>query len=304
MQYSAPRCLSVSLFSVLLLIGCNTSNQQPITDIIAEGATLQQVDTSYTFTEGPAVDAEGNVFFTDQPNDQIVKWATDGSISVFMKDTGRSNGLFFDAEGNLLACADENNQLWSISMDKEVTVLVNDFEGKRLNGPNDLWVDANGGIYFTDPFYKRDYWTHEEKEIEEERVYYLSPDRQTVSVAADQFVRPNGLIGTPDGKKLYVADIGDQKTYVFNINEDASLTDRTLFTEMGSDGMTIDNQGNIYLTGQGVHVFNSAGEKIKHIEVDERWTANVTLGGKDQKTLFVTAMGSVYTLDMNVSGVR
>ena len=300
----APRRMFLSLLPIFLMAGCYASNQQPVTDIIAEGATLQQVDTSYTFTEGPAVDAEGNVYFTDQPNDQIVKWSTDGSISVFMKGTGRSNGLFFDDNGNLLACADENNQLWSISIDKEVTVLVNDFEGKKLNGPNDLWVDAKGGIYFTDPFYKRDYWTREEKEIEEERVYYLSPDRESVRVVADQFVRPNGLIGTPDGKMLYVADIGDQKTYAFNINEDASLTDRTLFTEMGSDGMTIDNQGNVYLTGQGVHVFNAAGEKIKHIEVDERWTANVTLGGKDQKTLFVTAMGSVYTLDMNVSGVR
>ena len=100
-----------------------------------------QVDTSYSFTEGPAVDAAGNVYFTDQPNDRIMKWSTDGEISTFMQPAGRANGLFFDADGNLLACADENNQLWSISMDQEVTVLINDFEGKRLNGPNDLWID-------------------------------------------------------------------------------------------------------------------------------------------------------------------
>ncbi len=285
------------------LWGCSQSKPEIITQIIAEGAMLQQVDSSYTFTEGPAVDKAGNVYFTDQPNDQIVKWSTDGSLSVFMEGTGRSNGLFFDRSGNLLACADQDNQLWSISMDKQVTVLVNDFEGKKLNGPNDLWIDGKGGIYFTDPFYKRDYWTREEKEIEQERLYYLSPDRQSVKVVADQFVRPNGLIGTPDGKTLYVADIGDKKTYSFTINSDATLSNRSLFVEMGSDGMTIDNQGNVYLTGQGVSVFNASGEQIEHIPVEERWTANVTLGGKDRKTLFITAMGSVYTLKMNVRGV-
>lgn len=293
-------------FALLLLTlsACSQSKTPPVTEIIAAGATLQQLDSSYTFTEGPAVDKDGNVYFTDQPNDQIVKWSTDGTLSVFMTETGRSNGLFFDDAGNLLACADEDNQIWSISMDKEITVLLNDFEGKKLNGPNDLWIDLKGGIYFTDPFYKRPYWDREEKEIEEERLYYLSPDRQTVKVVADGFVRPNGLIGTPDGKMLYVADIGDKKTYVFSINDDASLSNRTLFVEMGSDGMTIDNQGNVYLTGDGVHVFNKAGAQIEHIEVDQRWTANVTLGGKDRKTLFVTAMGSVYSLAMNVKGVR
>ena len=272
--------------------------------IIARGAELQLVDSSYTFTEGPAVDAEGNVYFTDQPNNRIVRWsADDGSLSIFMDDAGRANGLFFDHAGNLLACADLDNQLWSISPEKEITVLINDFEGKKLNGPNDLWIDPQGGIYFTDPFYKRDYWTREDKEIEEERVYYLSPDRSSLTVAADGFVRPNGIIGTPNGKTLYVADIGDRKTYRFLVSQDGSLTDKTLFTEMGSDGMTLDRKGNLYLTGQGVTVFNKRGKKIAHIPVDERWTANVTFGGKDRKTLFVTAMGSVYTLQMRVKGL-
>jgi gluconolactonase len=288
---------------IYLFAACAQTRPETTTNIIADGAELQQVDSSYTFTEGPAVDQDGNVYFTDQPNDRIIKWSTDDTISVFMEGTGRSNGLFFDRDGNLLACADQDNQLWSISMDKEVTVLVNDFEGKKLNGPNDLWIDPRGGIYFTDPFYKRDYWTREEKEIEQERLYYLSPDRQSVRVVEDRFVRPNGLVGTPDGKRLYVADIGDRKTYSFTINADGSLSDRTLFVEMGSDGMTIDNQGNIYLTGNGVTVFSPQGQQIEHIPVDQRWTANVTLGGKDRKTLFITAMGSVYTLTMNVGGV-
>src|SRR5690606_24896092 len=152
----------------------------------------------------------------------------------------RSNGLYFDHDGNLISCADQENQLWKISPDKNITVLVNDFEGKKLNGPNDVWVDPKGGIYFTDPFYKRDYWTRTEKEIEAENVYYLSPDRKTLSVAATDLVRPNGLVGTSDGKTLYVADINDGKIYAFVINADGTLSGRRVFTEMGADGMTID----------------------------------------------------------------
>lgn len=290
------------LLLLLPLAACSQTKVLPPDQLIASGATLQQLDSSYTFTEGPAVDKAGNVYFTDQPNDRIVRWSTNGDIEIFMEGAGRSNGLFFDHDGDLLSAADAENQLWSIGMDKKVTVLLNDFEGKRFNGPNDLWVDAKGGIYFTDPFYKRDYWSHEEKEIDPERVYYLSPDRKSVTVAADNIVKPNGIIGTPDGKTLFVADIGDRKTYKFTINSDGTLTNQTLFTEMGSDGMTLDSQGNVYLTGRGVTVFNPAGEQILQIPVNQRWTANVTFGGEDRKTLFITAMNSVYTLAMNVQG--
>ena len=272
--------------------------------IIAPGAKLRQVAADYKFTEGPAVDAQGNVFFTDQPNNRIMKWSTDGTVSVFMDSAGRANGLFFDRQGNLIACADAKNQLWQISPDKKVTVLVNDFKGKRLNGPNDLWVDSKGGIYFTDPYYQRDYWSHTEKEIDAERVYYLAPDKKTLTPVAADLVKPNGIVGTADGKQLYVADIGDDKTYVYRINEDGSLSNKTLFTDMGSDGLTLDNQGNVYLTGKGVTVFDKQGKQIEHIEVDEGWTANVCFGGKDRKKLFITAMKSLYSLDMQVQGVQ
>ncbi len=273
--------------------------------LAAKGAAVELVAADYTFTEGPAVDAEGNVFFTDQPNDKILKWSAEaGTVSVYMEGAGRSNGLYFDYEGNLIACADEKNQLWMIDKNKKVTVLINDFEGKKLNGPNDLWIDAKGGIYFTDPFYKRDYWTRTEKEIEKENVYYLSPDKKTLKPVATDFVRPNGIVGTPEGKKLYVADIGAGKTYSFTIDDDGTLSDKTLFTDMGSDGMTLDSKGNVYLTGKGVTVFNKQGKKIDHIKTDDGWTANVCFGGKDMKTLFMTATKSLYTLDMKVKGVR
>lgn len=298
----------VSLITfALLLSGCTSPQAQapdPVeTGIIADGATLQQAATGYSFTEGPAVDKSGNVYFTDQPNNRIIKWDTDGEVTVFMEDAGRSNGLFFGKDGHLYACADLDNQLWQIDADKNVTVLVNDFEGKKLNGPNDLWIDPMGGIYFTDPYYQRDYWTRTEADLDTKDVYYLSPDRQTLTVAATEFVQPNGIVGSADGKTLYIADIGDKKTYRFQIGENAELTNRTLFTDMGSDGMTLDNQGNLYLTGKGVTVFNPDGEQIEHIPVDENWTANVTFGGADQQTLFITAMGSVYTLEMRVKGI-
>ena len=119
---------------------------------------------------------------------------------------------------------------------------------------------------------------------------------------ADDLTQPKGIIGTADGKTLYIADIGAKKTYVYDISRDGTLSNKRLFCEMGSDGMTIDEEGNVYLTGKGVSVFNPAGEKIRQIDVAKNWAANVTFGGKDRKTLFITASDSVYTLQMRVAG--
>lgn len=295
------------LFSFCLLIATVAQlvaqDEAPF-PLIKKGAEPQRLSSAFRFTEGPAVDSEGNVFFTDQPNNRIHKWSPREGISVFMENAGRSNGLYFDHQGNLIACADENNELWQISKDKTVTVLVKDFEGKKLNGPNDLWIDPAGGIYFTDPFYKRDYWTRTQQEIDEQRVYYLSPDRRKLSVAIDGFVKPNGIIGSPDGKKLYVADIGARKTYIFDIESEGMPSNRRLFTEMGSDGMTLDDRGNLYITGKGVTVFDPSGKQIGHIPIGEPWTANVCFGGKDGKTLFITASTAVYILRMKVKGAN
>lgn len=274
-------------------------------DIIAPGAKVEKLANGFKFTEGPAVDAVGNVFFTDQPNNRIHKWSVDGKLSTWHENPGRANGLYFDRNGALLACADMDNELWSIDSRGKATVLVKDYQGKKLNGPNDLWEDPKGGIYFTDPLYKRSYWTRDPAMQQDgQHVYYLAPDRKTLTRVTEDLVQPNGIIGTPDGKYLYVADIGDRKTYRYKINKDATLSNKTLFCTMGSDGMTIDNEGNIYLTGRGVTVFNSAGEKIEHIPIDAGWTANVTFGGRDRHTLFITAQTSLYALRMQVKGVR
>ncbi len=287
---------------VALLVAFGLARCAAAEGIIAPGAKVEKLADGFKFTEGPAVDAEGNVFFTDQPNDRILKWSVGGKLSTFLQPCGRSNGLYFDRTGNLLACADEKNQLWSIDPSGKATVLIKDYKGKLLNGPNDLWVRPAGGIYFTDPFYKRPYWKRGPMEQNGQCVYYLSPDRKALTRVAADLVQPNGIIGTPDGKRLYVADIRDKKTYVYRIHQDGTLSDRKRFCEMGSDGMTMDARGNVYLTGRGVTVFDPSGKKIEHIEVPERWTANVCFGSKDLKTLFITASKGLYGLHMLVAG--
>lgn len=291
-----------ALLLIVLLIStfCQAQN------IIAEGAELTLVADEYEFTEGPAVDKNGDVYFTDQPNDRIVKWdARTNTVSDWMKPSGRSNGLYFDHDGNLLSCADEKNELWRIDMEKNTTVLVADFEGKLLGGPNDLWVAPDGGIYFTDPLYKRPWWAPTENRIEERRVYYITPSIGEVRIVAKEgYEQPNGIIGSADGKTLYIADNGAKKTYSFSIDDDGNLSNRKLFADMGSDGMTLDNQGNVYLTGDGVSIFDKNGKQIKHIDIPEKWTANVTFGGPQQHILFITAMDSIYTLEMMVTGIR
>jgi gluconolactonase len=270
--------------------------------VLAPGAKLQKLAGGFTFTEGPACDEAGNVYFTDQPNDRILKWSVDGKLTTWMQPCGRSNGLCFDAQGNMIACADEHNQLWSIAPDKKVTVLVKDYNGKLLDGPNDVWVRPDGGIYFSDPFYPRDYWKRGPKELDIEGVYYLTPDHKKLTRVIADFKRPNGIIGTPDGKTLYVADIDGHKTWSFDIQADGSLTNKRHFCSMGSDGMTIDDEGNVYLTGKGVTVFNRDGKQIEHIDVHEDWTGNICFAGKGSHTLFITASKSIYSIQTRTRG--
>lgn len=271
---------------------------------VKPGATLVQVSKQFKFTEGPAVDKKGNIYFTDQPNDRIWKYDTEGKLSLFMEKTGRSNGLYLDKKGRIVSCADEKNEILAISPDKQVTVLLTDFQGKKLNGPNDLWITPKGGIYFTDPYYQRDYWTRKKPEMEGQKVYYLAKGAKEPIIVDADLVQPNGIVGSPDGKYLFVADIRANKTYKYQINKDGSLTNRQLFVPQGSDGITLDNEGNLYITGRGVTVYDKTGMKLGNIPVPSGWTANVCFGGKDRSTLFITASESVYTLQMQVKGVE
>ena len=266
------------------------------------GAKLEKLADGFVFTEGPTADKNENVYFTDQPNDRIMMWNVKSGLSVFMEPAGRSNGLALDTEGNIWSCADEKNELWRISPDKKVEIIAGGFDGKLFNGPNDLWISPSGGIYFTDPFYSRTWWNHSEMPQEKQRVYYLKPDHKTVLVVAEDLQQPNGIVGTPDGNTLYVADTRGGKTWSYTINPDGSLGDKRLFCEMGSDGITIDLKGNLYLTGKGVTVFDKTGKKLGNIPVPESWTANVCFGGKNRKILFITASKGFYQIRLKVRG--
>lgn len=272
--------------------------------VVAKGAELKKISSEFSFTEGPAVNKKGDIYFTDQPNDKIWKYDAKGKLSLYMDKTGRSNGLYFDHAGNLLACADENGELWSIAPDKTKTVLLDNLDGKQLNGPNDLWLDASGGIYFTDPYYQRNYWTRKQSALDGMKVYYLPKGAGQPVVVEDQMARPNGIVGTPDGKYLYVADIGAGKTYRYRIAANGVLEDKQLFAAQGSDGITLDNQGNLYLSGNGVTVLDKEGKKIGHIPVPSKWVGNLCFGGKKKDILFITASESIYTLKMKVKGVE
>ena len=266
--------------------------------------SLKLISAQFEFTEGASVDKEGNVFFTDQPNDKIWKCDINGKLSLFMDKSGRANGTYFDKKGNLIVCADENNQIWSIDQNKKVKVLFSDYEGKKVNGPNDIWLDAKGGIYFTDPYYQRDYWTRKTSEMDGEKVYYLPKNKKNAMLVADGLVRPNGIVGTPDGKFLYVADRVADVTYKYQINKNGTLSNRQLILKQGSDGMTLDSNGNIYITGKGVDIYKPNGEKIGHINVPENWCGNICFGGKNKDVLFITASKSLYTIKTNAKGVE
>jgi gluconolactonase len=224
------------LFIGMLCLGAANLTLAAADSPVAPGAKLEKLAGDFLFTEGPTCDKKGNVFFTDQPNDRIMEWSVDGKLSTFLEPSGRANGMMFDARGNLIACADEHNQLWSISPHKKVKVLVKDFNGKYLNGPNDVWVAPGGGMYLSDPFYRRKWWDHTTMALTNEDVFYLSPDRKTLTQMTDDLKKPNGITGTPDGKTLYVADIQANQTWRYDILSDGSLTNKTLFCAKGSDG--------------------------------------------------------------------
>lgn len=287
----------------LVFFGFAFIQNKGLDEIIEHGAKVEKLADGFLFTEGPTSDAKGNVYFTDQPNDRILVWSISEKLSVFMQPSGRSNGLAFDKEGNLWSCADEKNELWCITPDKKVNIIPSKYLGKPLNGPNDLWITNDGGVYFTDPFYKRAWWDHDTMPQSCQAVYYLKPDHKTITRVIDDLEQPNGIVGTPDGKSIYIADIRANKTWLYSINKDGSLGNKKLFCEMGSDGMTIDVEGNLYLTGKGVNIFDRNGIFIGNIPVPEGWTANVCFGGEDMKSLFITASKSFYRIRTKIKGV-
>jgi gluconolactonase len=291
-------------FSILILLSFNVNAQNRALKPLFIQDSLKLVSSQFKFTEGPSVDREGNIFFTDQPNNTIWKYGVDQKLTLYTKSAGRANGTYVDQKGMLVACADEHNELWIFNDKKPPVVLYKNPIGQELNGPNDLWIDHKGGIYFTDPYYQRDYWTRKSPAIAGEKVYYLPKGKSQLLVVEENLIRPNGIVGTPDQQYLYVADAKGGKTYRYEIQKDGTLRNRKLLINKGSDGMTLDEQGNIYLTGKGVDIFNPEGEQIGHIDIPENHTANVCFGGKNRDVLFITASKSIYVLPMAVKGVE
>jgi gluconolactonase len=272
--------------------------------ILAPGATVEKVAGDFIFTEGATSDDKGNVYFVDQDNNRIMEYDVDGKLTTFMQPSGYANGMTFDGKGHLIAAADEKNELWSIDVrTKKATPLFNTYEGKLLNGPNDVWVHpTTGRIYLTDPYYARKWWNRGPKE-NPETVYMYDPATKKLTRIIDDLTQPNGIIGTPDGKTLYVADIRGRKTFAYDINADGSVTNKRLFAESGSDGLTIDSAGNIYMTaGRAVEVYDSTGKHLESIPVPEN-PSNVCFGGKDRKTLFISARTGFYAVKTQVTGV-
>ena len=292
---------------------------------------LDTIQKGFSFTEGPAVDKEGNVFFTDQPNDRIYRWDVgNGNITLFLEGTGRSNGMAFDRRGNLIACADMHGEVWKIRPNGTHEVLVNNYNGKLLNGPNDVWINpVTGGMYITDPIFPRGYWddtdprkignptwppTHSEQAPTGKggHVYYLAPGshhlvRVTTQPGWDADTWPNGVVGTPDGKKLYVNCWKDDNlggTFVFDIKHDGTLTNMKKFIDMGGDGMSMDERGNIYISNSlGVTAFDPRGNRI--FNVPTNGATNNVFAGHNNKLLFITGpVDRVTSLKMNVRGVE
>jgi len=298
--------LKSSLFILCLSFFYAGFSQKPVKthDLVAKGAVPEMAGSGYSFTEGASVAGDGRVYFTDQPNDNIYVWDENNGISLYKNGCERANGTYFDKQGNLIACADLNNNLVKVTLSGDMLVVYDKgYDGKHLNGPNDLWQDEKGGIYFTDPYYHRDYWEKGHKQqLDIQAVYYLRPSGELIRVI-DDLSQPNGIVGTPDGDYLFVADIKEKTTWRYSINADGTLSNATAFAPAGSDGMTIDRKGNVYLTYGKVLIFNSRGEKTGEINIPES-PSNLCFGGKNRKTLFITARTSVYTVRMRVRGVE
>ena len=253
-------------------------------------------------TEGPLGDADGNVFFTDPYGACIYKWSQDGTVSVFTDKSGGANGLFFDSGGKIIAVQAYRRGLAAFDSNGNETILLSTYEGKKFNEPNDLYIDRKGGVYFSDPYYHVHY---DPLELDREHVYYLTPDHISVIQVTEDIAQPNGIHGNPEGTLLYIIDTKEHATYMFDVADDGTLSNKRLFALTGYDGMTVDRNGNVYITTGAentVLIYDRNGTLLETITVPEP-TWNVCFGGGDKKTLFITAGLSLYSVQMNVSGM-
>ena len=254
----------------------------------------------FEFTEGPALGPDGLVYFSDVRGSRIHTYdPATGQISVYREPSFRSNGLVWTPNDSLIACESESRRITEQTTDGTVKTIVERYADKRLNSPNDLTLDGVGGFYFTDPRYGN----RDDLQQEMEAVYYVSRDRKIARVI-DDLQRPNGIELSHDGRTLYVADTELDRVFAWDVNGPGKISNRRVFAERGSDGMTIDELGNLYLTqGNSVHIYGATGQPLHRIDFATAPT-NVTFCGPQRRDLFVTARTAVYLVPMQVAGGR
>jgi gluconolactonase len=265
------------------------------------------LSNQFVLTEGPAVDSDGTMYFNDVADDKTYKYTTTGQLSIFKTNSGNLSGMYMDRDGSLVACSGTSHQLLKIDSKGQVTTLlgINDFQ--LLNGPNDLWINNKGDIYFTDPYYPPADGSVSliRSDTSKQRVLLLRKGQaKRVAIVDGTLIKPNGIVGTADGQFLYVADVKANKTYRYSIKSDGTLWGRVMFYDKGSDGITLDERGNLYLTGGEVTVVNPKGIKIASIQNPSQKITNLCFGGKNGNVLLITAMKEVYLLPMNVKGIE
>src|SRR5262245_19505499 len=300
------RTLLCSLCALLLCLPARADESDDKIPGLGPTGKAVKLHTGFTFTEGPAADRDGNVYFSDIPNQKIHKVDSKGKLTLFRDKTNRANGLMVNAKGEVVAC-EMAGQVTAYSADGgSRRVLADKHDGNRFNAPNDLVIDSDGGIYFTDPSFSAPKPLPQGKTA----VYYLTPDGKTTRLI-DNLPNPNGVILSPDEKTLYVIPSGQADMMSYPVQSPGKLGKGKVFCTLkqregvknsGGDGLTVDVKGNLYITsGLGLQVFDPAGKYLGLIKVPEQ-PANVTFGGADFKTLYVTARTSLYTIPMEVAG--
>ena len=310
---SFRRVLAPSRFWLILALGVafpkgSTAEESKAISGIGPVGKIVKLHTGFKFTEGPAADRSGNVYFSDIPNERIHKVDKQGKLSVFRAKSNRANGLMVNAKGEIVAC-EMAGRVVAISPDrKKVRVLADKYQGKRFNAPNDLIIDTQGGVYFTDPGFGAPQPLPQGRTA----VYYLAPDGK-VTRLIDNLGQPNGITLSPDEKTLYVIPTGPAEMMAYPVRSPGKLGKGREFCTLrgedgkkgtGGDGCAMDSKGNLYVTSSiGVQVFNPAGKYLGYIAFPEQ-PANVKFGGPDRKTLYVTARTSLYTVRMKATGHR
>lgn len=297
-----PRFATLLRIFVISLCASALNAQAQDSSLIAPGAEVQQLHHGLFFTEGPAADQAGNVYFTDIPANRIYRWTLEGELEIFRENSNATNGLFFDADWQLYGCEGGAGRISRMDADGNATVVIDTYNGAPFNSPNDLWIDAHGGIYFTDPRYGDESDTPQPGYY----VYYLAPGAASADLIITDLVKPNGVIGTADGSTLYVADHLGHQTFAYTIDAPGQISNKRLFAEQGADGMTLDEHGNLYLTpmtgGTDVTIYSPEGELLERIEFPEV-PANLTFGGANRDVLFATARRGLYSVQMQVKGM-